>query len=108
MIRCGLICERCTAKHCAEKDEQLEIQCPACEGSGCEECQGGHFLLQGCPQVFVRPLYDAIQVVDWWRKKNVLPVAGGTLDQSTSFLNFCDAVEREDALVKAEHGGQGR
>lgn len=106
MIRCGRLCARCTDKHCAEKNELLEIQCPACEGVGCEECQGGHFRFQGCPQVFARPLVPAIRLADIWETKSVFPTQGGTLDQSASFLEFCRRLKAEEVLI--EENGKKR
>ena len=100
MIRCGQLCKTCTATKCQEIEEDIQIQCPDCEGAGCDNCQGGFFQLQGCPQSFVRPLVAAIRISDMFTKSQLPPVAGGSLDQSASFLNFVEQLAAEEMLVK--------
>lgn len=100
MIRCGQLCKTCTQTHCAEIDEQIQIQCPICEGTGCEACNGGHFPLQGCPQTFVRPMVAAIRLSDTFTKNQLPPVAGGSLDQSASFLSFVEQLEHEESRAR--------
>jgi hypothetical protein len=101
LIRGGKLCKNCSAKRCCDKDEPIEIECPHCDGTGCEECNEGFFETCGCPNEYVRELSPAIRMADLFAK-GLPPIAGGTLDQSVSFLEFARLLEYEDRLVKAD------
>lgn len=99
-IRCGKLCGKCSLKHCAD-DKDIELKCPICNGHGCEHCKGGWFEVPGCVQRFVSPMLPAIRMADAYHK-GFLPVAGGVLDQSASFIEFVSQLEYEDALAKRD------
>lgn len=45
-----------------------------------------------------------IQMADFWSERNTLPVAGGVLDQTGSFLSFVRELATEEAKVKKTDG----
>lgn len=102
LIRCGKLCERCSAKKCHD-NAGVEIECPTCRGAGCEHCQNGYWMVNGCPQDHIRQLYTAIRLADLF-SKGLLPVAGGVLDQAASFIEFARQLEYEDNLAKRNDG----
>ena len=72
-----------------------------CRGLGCDECEDGYFAIAGCPNAYVRRLLPALRLADMY-EKGLPPIAGGTLDQAASFIDFVRQLDYEDALVKAE------
>ena len=105
MIRAGQLCWRCNG---VCKDEGVDgdtiVECPACNGEGCSECDGGGFELNGCPNKFCREVVTAVNLVDLFHK-GLPPVAGGALDQSVWFVEAAGILEHEEALIKAESHG---
>lgn len=87
-------------KRC-EDAEDIELECPLCNGKGCDHCDGGCFKLDGCPNSYARELFPAIRLADLF-EKGLPPIAGGTLDQSVSFLEFARELEYQDGVVKAD------
>ena len=102
LIRGGKLCRHCSSKECKD-NKDIEIECPICNGKGCEGCEGGCFTIDGCPNQFVRSLLAPIRLADLFAK-GLPPIAGGTLEQSASFLDFARWLEYEDELVK--HDGR--
>lgn len=84
------------------------LECPICNGRGdCDECDDGQWGLTGCPARFVD---EEIQRAMWlarFAKDGTWPVAGGTLDQTQWFLDFCGFYWAEQArqLSEVSNGG---
>ncbi len=98
-----MICKSCTASKCCERYQQIEIECPECEGIGdsCEHCKNGRFELTQCPQEFIRDYVPTFRLVDLF-ENGTPPVAGGALDQTLWFLNAHRTLKNEDAIVLEE------
>lgn len=95
-----MLCRSCTRGECRSQgteQEPVEIECPVCDGSGCDECEEGFFTLTQCPNTFCNSVVTTLDVIDMWNK-GLPPVAGGVLDQSASFVkavHWFDAEERK-------------
>ena len=109
-----MICKSCTGSKCCEQYQQLEIECPECDGVGCEKnenknhsvaespgCKNGRFNLDQCPQDFIRDYVSTFRLVDLF-ENGIPPVAGGSLDQTLWFLNAHRTLKHEDAIVLEE------
>jgi hypothetical protein len=81
--------------------EPIEIECPACNGGGCDECKEGSIIVLGCPNQYCKEVIPAIRLFDLF-DKGMAPVAGGALDQSAMFLEAATILERDEAKIKAE------
>jgi hypothetical protein len=104
MIRCGLICKYCSDGKCQDKgtkETPIEIECPKCDGEGCEECDGGHIVIEGCPNTYCREISNTVGLIDLY-EKGLPPVQGGSLDQSVWFVEAAKVLNNEEAKVKAE------
>lgn len=77
------------------------MECPACDGDGCEECKGGFFELTECPSKFIgSELIQDIQVVS--ACEHHLPVAGGLLDQSAWWFALRSILKSEENRIQDE------
>jgi len=98
-----MLCASCIGK-CQEivnEKSPADIQCPACEGDGCSECDGGWFTLTQCPSKYIgRELIGDIQVIT--SSEHHLPVAGGVLDQSAWWFELSETLRREEARIEQE------
>jgi hypothetical protein len=102
LIRNGKLCRNCTGKKCHDigtEAEPIDLQCPACDGEGCEECTDGWFKLDGCPNRYCRTVVPAIELIDLF-EKGLPPVSGGVLNQSASFLNAAKYFDQQNQLAK--------
>lgn len=86
-------------------ESRLEIECPACEGVGCDECRDGVFELDGCPNRFCSKIVPSIDLFDLFGK-GLPPIAGGVLDQSASFIEASRYFENEEAKVRNERSSR--
>ena len=86
------------------------ITCPRCGGVGCDhkDCTGGvsrtgTLAMSRCP-ASQQGTWMAPALRAYFRMKNhgVMPVPGGTLDQSAAWLRFVDIFEEETAIAKRE------
>lgn len=77
--------------------------CVACEGEGCERCEGtGELVLRGCPFREVgEEVWEVLGAADAWGR-GIPVVAGGWLDQPALTMEAIAYVERERAEAKAE------
>ena len=89
----------------ATADNPIDIECPQCNGHGCDQCDEGYVRLDGCPNTFCASVVPVIDVIDMIAK-GLLPVAGGTLDQSASLIQAARWFESEEARVKNEQFGR--
>jgi hypothetical protein len=86
-------------------ESRVEIECPVCDGDGCEECNDGVFELDGCPNSFCSPIVRSLDLFDLF-EKGLPPVAGGVLDQSQSFVEASQFFESEEGKVKHERSSR--
>jgi hypothetical protein len=96
-----MICRSCTRGQCrdiSEKPNLLEIECPSCNGGGCEDCQDGVFAIEGCPNSYCRSIVTSIDLIDLFGK-GMPPINGGVLDQSASFIDAVQFFESEERKV---------
>lgn len=104
MIRCGKLCRHCRGRSCRDEsteEQPIELECPECDGEGCEHCDDGWFRLVGCPSAYVSELGRPLKLVDLF-EKGIPPVAGGALDQTAWFLNFHRRCNQEESRIQAE------
>lgn len=102
MIRRGLLCRSCTASKCMDQGEDIEIECPACDGAGCEECsEAGHFVVDGCLNQYCRQIVPAVELIDLYHQ-GLPPIAGGSLDQAAWFIEAARWLKSEENRIKAE------
>lgn len=76
------------------------MECPSCDSRGCESCgdTGEH--------VFTKEIFwsrDIVRAVDCFAlmRKGVLPVGGGYLDQSATFLDAFSFFENEKQVMSS-------
>lgn len=92
----GAYCSACAAGRCADRPTAAEpalIPCVECGGKAvegtpaCEACDGrGHTELHDCPGTLVTPEVELFLDLAGFAEKGAWPRAGGTLDQTRSFL----------------------
>lgn len=107
MIRQGKLCRHCTVKQCKDKGtaaEPIEIECPTCNGQGCEHCNEGYIRIDGCPNQQCGDIAFVVKLADLF-DKGMPPVQGGALDQSAWFLDAVAILRNDEAAVKAEEYG---
>jgi len=80
------------------------MECPACGGGGCDECDEGRLRLDGCPRRRVTDRDEVWDVIDCslMLKRGMPPVAGGLLDQARVFAEAARFVLSEYARHEAE------
>lgn len=82
--------------------EQIEIECPQCNGGGCGECgDRGAFVVEGCPNDFCQGIGTAISLFELF-EKGLPPIAGGSLDQSVSFVQAAAFFGSEERRIEIE------
>lgn len=102
MIRQGKLCRECTGSKCKDvgtEAEPTEIECPLCGGGGCDQCSDGWFVVDGCPNKFCSDMAYLPQFIDLFQK-GLPPVAGGSLDQSQSFLDAAEQLSNDETKLK--------
>jgi hypothetical protein len=95
------LCAGCTEGKCAKRVGEIDtIECPACGGRGCEECNGGQCVIE-CPMKYVdRETRMLIQVARH-AKGGMWPVPGGLLEQSARFASLADFVNVDEQRIQA-------
>ena len=78
------------------------MECPNCNGAGCEECNDGAFELDGCPGEYCSRVVTAINLIDLYTTKGLMPVSGGVLDQSASFIGAARFFQNEEVRISNE------
>ena len=99
-----MLCRGCSDKHCRDKgteQEPIELECPACDGSGCDECNEGRFTVIDCPNKYCRDVAQVANLSDLF-SKGIPPIAGGALDQSAWFMEAIGILERDEHTCKIE------
>ena len=81
------------------------IECPSCGGKGCTNCEGvGSFELVGCPHDYADEMIDFVQIADLFND-GCPPVAGGSLDQASWFVDAARRLKSEEQAHKGELDG---
>lgn len=62
------------------------MECPSCCGEGCSHCDDGYFQIKQCPREFIG--YEFIEAINLACMNDLLPVAGGLMDQTPWFLQL--------------------
>ena len=104
LIRQGKLCRQCSGKKCNDigtEAEPIDIECPACNGGGCDQCDEGYYRVIGCPNGYCGDMKRAIPLIDLFNK-GMAPVAGGVLDQAAWFIDAVRVFEHEESLAKAD------
>lgn len=102
-MRYGMVCNNCTAKECKDIDS-VRIECPCCDGKGCDECEFGKVNVKGCPCQYIAPVADISGLADLF-DKGVPPITGGALDQAFSFTQAIRFLRIEESRIRAELRG---
>jgi hypothetical protein len=103
-IRQGQLCRHCSSKECKDAgtdQEPIEIECPACDGGGCNECTFGMVRIDGCPNAYCREMVPLVELADLF-EKGIPPIAGGALDQSAWFLKAVKILSSDESEIKAK------
>lgn len=100
------MCSGCSPGKCeipVSEALPMQIACPTCDGIGCDVCGvEGWVKITECPRKIVdRDTMNFIELADF-AKDGAFPVAGGTLDQSQSFLVACRYLFNEDAKAESQ------
>jgi len=82
--------------------EAVTIACPTCNESGCDDCVDGYFELNECPKQFCGNKIGEFIMHAELTQKGMPPIAGGTLDQSASFMDAASYYWAEMDRAKAE------
>jgi len=77
------------------------MECPQCDGFGCDECNQGQIRIDGCPQQYCKEIVQSIGLIDLFNK-GLPPIAGGTLDQSVWFLEAVNVLSNAETQAKNE------
>lgn len=82
------------------------MQCPVCSGGGCSACEGsGRFSVTECPRKLVpHEAWEMIEAADMTRR-GLPPVAGGSLDQTQTFLDACRFIWADESVYRSQAGG---
>jgi hypothetical protein len=83
------------------EQQTAEIECPTCDGDGCDECDNGYFTLTECPSHFIgQEIIQDIRVIT--ASEHHLPVVGGLLDQSVWWFTLREILKREESVIQDE------
>ena len=103
-----MLCRSCTRGHCRSLSDSLstiEIECPVCDGTGCEDCSNGVFPIDGCPNSFCAAMVTPIDLFDMFGK-GLPPIAGGVLDQAVSFVHAAQFFAGEENKVRNDRSSR--
>ena len=102
MIRQGELCRSCSDGKCRSigtEQEPLAIECPSCDGEGCDHCSDGSVDVVGCPNKFCGEVSQVVRLGDLF-SKGLPPVSGGVLDQSAWFIQAVGILARDEDQIK--------
>lgn len=90
------------------EQNEIEIECPLCSGDGCEDCGGsGQMPLDVCPRQYVQDIAYEANICSIAINNGVLPVAGGSLDQSGWFVDAWMCLHRDQKTIENERLKRG-
>ena len=83
----------------------MALECPGCNGTGCEHCDDGKITIATCPMLLVdRNTWSYVEFAEMYNRRGLAPLAGGALDQAASFLAVARFVSGEMSYWKAKLG----
>ena len=100
LIRCGQLCKDCRGGECRDSG-QKRIECVECHGKGCDNCDSGHTVVDGCNQIGAAPMVESVRMFEL-ADKGHLPITGGLLDQSAWFVEAYRFYAADVDKIKAE------
>ena len=110
-VKCGRACDDAAVRRRWGCDKDADpagytVHCWYCDGGDfrCEECGGeGRLPVPRCPSRCLTPdVLDMLRAF-WFKRDQILPVAGGWLGQAETFLAGCRILDSEYArLQKSE------
>ncbi len=89
MLETGRLCSDCIGGKCHDspsKESALLVQCPNCNGKGCDDCGDGDYEVTECPYHYCGGLVELSHLSGLW-EQGLPPVAGGVFDQSAWFVS---------------------
>lgn len=110
---CGAVCSRCTASCCdnpPRPNVPSRMPCPVCDGGkdapSCKACKGrGYFKVDRCFRDFVpADIWESVRM-SRFADEGALPVAGGVLNQTHSFMSFLTLFRSASAIIKNKMTG---
>ena len=94
-----MLCKTCGGGECQD-DKGIAMDCPNCNGTGCENCTHGQVDLVGCPQSQMdAETRETVRFADWI-DKGFLPCSGGVVDQSASLMASCRFFDEEKNRIE--------
>lgn len=108
MIQAGQLCRTCKRGKCTDAPTPLsgyDINCPTCEGLGCEHCdKRGTVSIEACPQSLLdHETWELLHYAELY-KKGLPPVSGGALDQGAKFSYCATHIWHEQSRLRADLG----
>ena len=83
----------------------VSLDCPGCNGYGCDECKNGKFDLLECPIDYIDDdTYEMIELSKLYMENGQPPVIGGVYDQTYNFIKVAQFVYDEREYWKAQNG----
>lgn len=100
----GMLCKQCVreCRDIGSDQTPIEIECPNCDGAGCDKCRQGMVRITGCPNEYCLSIAPLVSLAELF-KKGIPPVAGGVLDQSVWFVEAARILDRESAMIEREN-----
>ena len=110
------MCKHCRGPNKCKGDSRvnelspLAMECPGCNGFGCEYCQDdGDIKIESCPlEIIDEKTWEIMELAELF-KKGLPPIAGGVLDQAKNFVSaarFCWAeienYKREKGIIDGD------
>ncbi len=82
--------------------ERLVVQCPQCEGSGCDQCHRGGIDIGRCPREYVgSKIARAVNIASQCGN-GTWPIEGGLLRQSAWFMDLKNRLDSDEARIDRE------
>lgn len=103
MLRCGEICKDCGIDCHKDPNFLLTIECPLCNGIGCDDCHDGNWFPEDCPKKMIGEEMTVAANYYNLAEKGFLPEEGGLLRQSQWFIDIMLMFQSEQARIDTLH-----
>lgn len=103
LLSCGELCKSCGLV-CGHDYQNgvSQIECPLCNGNGCNECNDGFFMLDKCPREYIGDEFTMAVNLATQSGQGDWPVVGGLLDQSSWFMSLKQHLDYDISRVTAK------